>query len=233
MILFSEIFERAVNLFDDPDIRYNYMKNPAGFQQDMRPFLINGLNKFVNPTEITDRLAVYSSPVGKMEIIDGDNTDTYALVSSPVENSAFTFKCEGEFLKGSYDRETNSVIMERPILSTEKLTVIWYYAGAFEDDFSNLFGSNSASFNRAILEKVKNILAYAVLAAWGDNEMNRAIEFRNNLSDADFTFYSPANSARAKTEWHNQIHRDLDTLISELNWTLGSTPRGGSRFGKR
>ena len=58
MILFSEIFERAVNLFDDPSIRYNYIKNPAGFQQDMRPFLINGLNKFVNPTEITDRLAV-------------------------------------------------------------------------------------------------------------------------------------------------------------------------------
>ena len=204
MILFSEIFERAVNLFDDPDIRYNYMKNPAGFQQDMRPFLINGLNKFVNPTEITDRLAVYSDPVGKMEIIDGDNTDTYALVSNPVENSAFTFQCEGEFLRGSYDRETNCVVLERPILSTEKLTVVWYYAGAFE-----------------------------VLAAWGDNEMNRAIEFRNNLSDADFTFYSPANSARAKTEWHNQIHRDLDTLISELNWTLGSTPRGGSRFGKR
>ena len=42
MILFSEIFDRAVNLFDDPDIRRDYVLDPAGFQQEMRPFLING-----------------------------------------------------------------------------------------------------------------------------------------------------------------------------------------------
>ena len=79
MILFSEIFDRAVNLFDDPDIRRDYVLDPAGFQQEMRPFLINGLHKWTSPTEITDRLAVYSDAVGKVEIIDGENIDTYAL----------------------------------------------------------------------------------------------------------------------------------------------------------
>ena len=60
MILFSEIFDRAVNLFDDPDIRRDYVLDPAGFQQRMRTFLVNGLSKWTSPTEITDRLASYT-----------------------------------------------------------------------------------------------------------------------------------------------------------------------------
>lgn len=62
--------------------------------------------------------------------------------------------------------------------------------------------------------------------------MNRALEMRNIFSDSDLGFYSPANSARAKTEWHNQINKDMDTLVSELTWRIQGTPRGGSNFGK-
>ena len=196
MILFSEIFDRAVNLFDDPDIRRDYVLDPAGFQQEMRPFLINGLHKWTSPTEITDRLTVYSDAVGKVEIIDGEDIDTYALASHPVENSAFSYRICGKLVRGEYDHETNTVKI------------------------------------RAMLEKVKNILAYGVLSAWGDVEMNRAIEMRNIFSDSDLGFYSPANSAKAKVEWHNQINHDMDTLISELTWRIGSTPGGGYRFGK-
>lgn len=230
MILFSEIFDRAVNLFDDPDIRRDYVLDPAGFQQEMRPFLINGLHKWTSPTEITDRLAVYSDPVGKVEIIDGEDIDTYALASHPVENSAVSYRICGKPVRGEYDPETNTVKIERPVLETEKLIVTWYYAGAFEADFKGVFRGD---FNmRAMLEKVKNILAYGVLSAWGDVEMNRAIEMRNIFSDSDLGFYSPANSAKAKVEWHNQINHDMDTLISELTWRIGSTPGGGYRFGK-
>lgn len=230
MILFSEIFDRAVNLFDDPDIRRDYVLDPAGFQQEMRPFLINGLHKWTSPTEITDRLAVYSDAVGKVEIIDGEDTDTYVLASRPVENSAFSYRICGKPVKGEYDPETHTVKIERPVLETEKLVVAWYYAGAFEADFKGVFRGD---FNmRAMLGKVKNILAYGVLSAWGDVEMNRAIEMRNIFSDSDLGFYSPANSAKAKVEWHNQINHDMDTLISELTWRIGSTPGGGYRFGK-
>ena len=108
MILFSEIFDRAVNLFDDPDIRRDYVLDPAGFQQEMRPFLINGLHKWTSPTEITDRLTVYSDAVGKVEIIDGEDIDTYALASHPVENSAnfiipeiFYIVFDSTFLEGN------------------------------------------------------------------------------------------------------------------------------------
>ena len=49
MILFEDIFNRAVNLFDDPDIRRAYELNPVEFSQTMRPYLINGLGMFANP----------------------------------------------------------------------------------------------------------------------------------------------------------------------------------------
>lgn len=230
MILFSEIFDRAVNLFDDPEIRFMYVKDPVRFQQQMRPFLINGLNKWTSPTEITDRLSHYSEAEGKVEIIDGNNLSTYALVSTPVENSVFSYRCKDEYLNGTYNKDDNTVTFDRPILADEKVIVAWYYAGAFLDDFADLFRSDFPS--SALMEKVKNILAHGILSSWGDVEMNRATELRNTLSDADLKFYSPASSAKAKVEWHDQINRDMDTLISELNWRIGSTPYGGSRFGK-
>ena len=49
MILFNEIFARAVNLFDDPDINYAYVNNKVSFSKLMRPYLINGISKFTNP----------------------------------------------------------------------------------------------------------------------------------------------------------------------------------------
>ena len=124
MILFSEIFDRAVNLFDDPDIRQNYVINPAGFQKDMRPLLINGLNKWTSPSEITDKLSIYSDAQGKAEIIEGNDIDTYTLESHPVDNAAITFKCNGKCIRGQYIKETNQVIFERPILSSETAMVI-------------------------------------------------------------------------------------------------------------
>lgn len=230
MILFSEIFDRAVNLFDDPEIRFMYVKDPVRFQQQMRPFLINGLNKWTSPTEITDRLSHYSEAEGKVEIIDGNNLSTYALVSIPVENSVFSYRCKDEYLHATYNKDDNTVTFDRPILADEKVIVAWYYAGAFLDDFADLFRGDFPS--SALMEKVKNILAHGILSSWGDVEMNRATELRNTLSDADLKFYSPASSAKAKVDWHDQINRDMDTLISELNWRIGSTPYGGSRFGK-
>lgn len=230
MILFSEIFKRAVFLFDDPDIRHDYVMNPVGFQQEMRPLLINGLNKWTHPTEITDRLSVYSDPIGKSELIEGDGSATYTLGSTPVDNAVFSFKCGTEFLMGTYNKEDNTVTLSRTISTTETVIVSWYYAGAFEADFSSIFRADISS--ASIIEKTKNILAHALLSAWGDVEMNRALEMRNIFSDSDLGFYSPANSARAKTEWHNQINHDMDTLISELSWRIGATPRGGYNFGK-
>ena len=233
MIYFSDIFDRAFNLFSDPDIDQKYYNDQAGFQSDMLDFLIIGKNKFVSPVAITDKLNVYDAAVGYTESDSGDGSSKYVLeqqVANGGVGVGFTYRIGDEKVFGSYDPTDNSVTFSRPVESNETWVVSWFYGGAFTADFSGCFRSD---FNMdAIMEKIINILAYALLSAWGDKEVGRVLEVRNILTDTDFNIYSPANSAKAKVEWRNQMNRDMDTLISELNWMILSTPKGGSRFGK-
>ena len=233
MIQFYDIFERAFNLFSDPDIDRKYYNDQAGFQSDMLDFLILGRNKFTSPTAITDKLHICASPVGYEESDSGDGTAKYVLeqeVANGGVGVGFTYRIGKEKVRGVYDATDNSVTFERDVTTEETWTVSWFYAGAFTSDFS---GCLRPEFPMdAIMDKVINILAYALLSAWGDKEVGRVLEVRNILTDTDFKMYSPANSARAKVEWRNQMNRDMDTLVSELNWRIMATPRGGSSFGK-
>ena len=233
MIYFYDIFEIAISLFDDPDLSAEYYADQASFQADMRDFLLIGKNKFTQPTAITDKLIEYTEAEGFCESDSGNGTDTYTLqetVSNNGKKVGFTFRVNGEPIGASYDAQNNTVIFDRNIEANETWTVSWFYAGAFTADFSNCFRSDFPM--DAIMDKIVTILAYGLLSAWGDKEVGRVLEVRNILTDHDFKMYSPANSARAKVEWRNQMNRDMDTLISELNWRIMSTPRGGSRFGK-
>lgn len=233
MIYFSEIFDRAFNLFADPDIEKKYFNDRAGFQKDMLDYLIIGKNKFVSPVAITDRLVEMDKAVGKYEEDSGDGGNEYVLESeipNRGEGVGFTFFINKEKVFGVYNPENNSVRFERNVSTTDTWGVCWFYAGAFTADFSKCFRADYSM--DAIMDKIINILAYGLLSAWGDKEVGRVLDVRNILTDHDFQMYSQANSARAKVEWRNQMNKDMDTLISELNWMILSTPRGGSRFGK-
>ena len=232
MIAFSEIFDSAVNLFDDPDIRQMYVSDPVGFQQSMRPYLLKGKDEFTHPIVVADKLAVYSEPQGSLEEMEGDGTAVYNLSTTPVAGAAFTFRVNGyPVLGGTYNPETNSVVFPEAVESGTPISVAWYYAGAFTEDFND-WGFRGDYNIAGLMAKVKNILATSVAVAWSLNEMNRALEIRNILSDADLSFYSPANSAQAKTQWHTAIQREMDSLEAQLNWRIYATPPGGSRFGK-
>lgn len=215
MIYFDEIFNRAYTLFDDPDISEHYMYDQAGFQREMLEFLKIGKNKFTSPTAITDKLIIFDGPEGKLEIIEGTGSDTYVLESQPHEHSAFSFAIGKEYVRGTYDKENNKVTFDRVIPEGETASVAWFYAGAFTADFSKALRTDFPM--NAIMDKVINILAYATLSAWADKEVGRVIEVRNILTDHDFKMYSPANSANAKVAWRDQMNRDMDTLVSELN----------------
>lgn len=233
MILFSEIFDRAFNLFDDPDISQKYYYDKAGFQHIMLQYLLIAKDKFTSPTVIVDKLHQIDSPIGYNESDVGNDSSTYVLnneVANKGVGVGFTYKIGKEFVEGSYDPETNSVTFARNVSTSEEWSVSWFYAGAFTADFSDGFRADIPL--EPILDKIINILAYGTLSVWGDKEVGRVLEVRNILTDHDFQMYSPANSARAKVEWRNQMNRDMDTLIAELNWRIMGTPTGGSRFGK-
>lgn len=123
MIYFRDIFDRAFSLFDDPDISTKYYIDDAGFQADMLDYLIIGKNKFNSPTAITDKLIICDGPSGEMITIDGEDTATYVLESRPKEGSGFTFRIEGEKVRGTYNPENNSVTFSRSVLKGETCSV--------------------------------------------------------------------------------------------------------------
>lgn len=232
MIQFSEIFDLAVNLFDDPDIRLMYVEDPVGFQQSMRPYLIKGKDEFTHPIVIADKLAAVSDPQGSLEEFEGSGAQSYGLSTEPVPGAAMTFRVNGVPVQGgSYDPVSKEATFPEPVPVGAAASVAWYYAGAFTENFND-WGFRGDYNIAGLMAKVKNILATSVAVAWSLNEMNRALEIRNILSDADLSFYSPANSAQAKTEWHKAVQREMDSLESQLNWRIYATPLGGSRFGK-
>lgn len=215
MILFYDIFKKAVNLFDDPDLRFAYVNNPVSFARRMREYLLSGMHLFVSPTTIVDKLSIYDDEEGMREEIDGEETESYQLSTTPNENAVFSYKIGKEYVHASYDKETNTVTFERAIKSGETCTIEWYYPGAFTADFSNCLRSDLPI--DVFLNYIINALAKSIACMWDEEEMNRALENRNILSDTDFKLYSPANSAKSKIEHHQQMLRELDTLLSELN----------------
>lgn len=233
MIPFSAIFEKAFNLFDDPDINKLYYYDGAGFQRLMLQYLMIAKDKFTSPTVIVSKLCECDAPVGFSETDNGNGTDTYVLeqrVANDGANVGFTFRIGREYVTGEYNPLDNSVKFPRAVAEGETWTVSWFYAGGFTADFQS--GLRKDIPYQYVMDKIINILAYGILSVWGDKEVGRVLEVRNVLTDTDFAMHSPANSARAKVEWRNQMNRDMDTLISELNWRIMGTPTGGSRFGK-
>ena len=219
MILFSEIFARAIRLFDDPEINRLYATNQVAFAKKMRPFLVNGLGKFVTPIIIASMTNDYDDADGKIEIFDGADTDTYTLSTIPAENAELCCMIDGkiDFL-ATYNAETQSVTFSKVVTSEQQCSVEWYYAGAFTADFtkSGAFGTNSAT----VVEQTKNILAHCLALSWAEQSKNFLLDIRNWLQDTDFKLYSPAHAIESKIKWHKDVERGLDDLTNSLGWLV-------------
>ena len=230
MILFSEIFKRAVKLFDDPDINRLYATNPVAFAKKMRPFLINGLGKFTTPLLIASQMNQYDEPIGRMEVFEGTGTDTYVLTTVPAENSDMTFMIEGKpDLMAIYNSETKTVQFSRAVEVGQQCSVEWYYAGAFTADLTKI---GAAANDATILEQTKNILAHCLLLSWAEQSKNFLLDIRNWLQDTDFKLYSPGNTLSSKVNWYNEIDTELATSMNALGWALRTlaTYRAGGRI---
>lgn len=230
MILFEDIFNRAVNLFDDPDIQRAYELNPVEFSKTMRPYLINGLGMFANPTTVSSRFSDYTEAQGKLEVFDGDGGATYTLSTVPVDNSVMSFfigKTPDPLAE--YDPTTQKVTFSTNVPVGTSCSCEWYYAGEFKADFTGFSSNISPSF---IASRTKDILAHCLLLGWAENEKNFMLDIRNILTDTDFKLHSPANSVRAKTEWYQNIREGLNDLTQKLSWDLWSGAIGGRQIGK-
>lgn len=230
MILFEDIFNRAVNLFDDPDIQRAYELNPVEFSKIMRPYLINGLGMFANPTTVSSRLTNYSEAQGKLEVFEGNGGATYTLSTTPLEKSSLSFFIgKTPDPMAEYDAESGTVTFSKDVPVGTNCSAEWYYAGEFNINFNGFSSNISPLF---IENRTKDILAHCLLLGWAENEKNFLLDIRNILTDTDFKLHSPANSVRAKTEWYQNIRDGLNDLTQKLSWDLWSGAIGGKQIGK-
>lgn len=223
MILFKDIYARAINLFDDPDYDRAYVQNIVRFEKMMYPHLLDGFQLFTNPTSIAWALVDQTSPSGQMEIFSGEGVvdNTVILSTTPLPNSDFVCMINGEVdLGAEIDLKTNKIRFSKEITSKDEVSVEWYFCGQFNTDFI----SSSAPFVSTSLigSKVVDILARALVISWAEKNKNFILEIRNVLTDTDFKIYSPANAIKSKIDWVKNLIWELDTLQTKLAWDVRS-----------
>ena len=231
MLLFKDIYNKAVNLFDDPIIQKAYVEDTVRWEKLMYPYLQNGVALFVNPTKIAYLLIDQTPPQGKFELFEGNGTDTYTLSTTPIEESDFSFMIDGVYDYGAtYDSATKTVKFSKSVPVGSQCSAEWYYAGKFNTDFKPAASPTVPA--SVIAYKVKEILSRALVLNWATDEQNFLLDIKNVLTDTDFKIYSPANSIRAKVEWKKSIEYEFDTLKNNLGWELFSRRHhGGSYYG--
>ena len=229
MILFSDIFDRAIFLFDDPDLNYYYNCDPVGFQKIMTRYLLDGKDRFSSPIEVACHLTNYSALQSAKDELVGTGSEA-VLVDvdfDPVENSVFTFKINGVVdPEAVYDSDTRTITFSKVVPEGTPCSIEYCFAGAFTDDFVWSYSAKYLS-SSVINERVVDILAHCTLLAWVNKEKNFVLDIRNLLTDTDFKIYSPANSIRAKVDWFKNVQAELDDLIGKLGWDMRGTRKGG------
>lgn len=230
-ISFDEIFSRAVVLFDDPDIRRDYVFDSVKFQKRMRSYLIGGLGKFSNPSIVASKLSKYNEQDGFLEEWDGDGSNVYILSSEPKSNSALVCKINGKpDLQATYNPTDKSVTFSHNVEKGETCSAEWYYAGGFSSDLEKTV-FNSYLNKNSIMERVKDILAHCLCTCYAEKNKNFILEIRNTLNNTDWKIASPANSTKSKIDWYNNCRAELDDLTNKLGWDMLSISVRGSRLG--
>lgn len=229
MLEFKTIYNKAINLFDDPIIQKAYVEDTVRWEKLMYPYLENGVVLFNSPTKIAYLLTNQTSPDGSIQIFEGNGTATYELSTTPKAGSDFSFIINGLYdYMAQYDESTNSVTFSKPVSVGSKCSVEWYYPGCFNTDFAKAATPTAPA--DVIAFKVKEILSRALVLNWATNEQNFLLDIKNLLTDTDFKLYSPANSVRAKVEWKKSIEWEFDTMKNNLGWELYDRKQHGGNF---
>lgn len=231
-ILFSDIYTKAIALFDDPKITIAYQTNIIQFDKLMYTYLQNAISMFNNPVSIGMRLATYNEPVGTMEIFEGDGETSTFTLDENFEirpNSHYCF-IEGNIkVQGDFDEETRTVKFPDILPKGQQYAFEQYYVGEFTGDFSGL-NQNTSQGNTLIINSIKDILARLLVKSWAESERNLLMDIRNILQDSDFKLTSNARILESKNKWIDQLEWEVLQYQNRLAWNIrfmkGSTHIG-------
>ena len=221
-ILFSDIYTKAIALFDDPKITVAYQTNIIQFDKIMYTYLQNAISMFNNPVSVGMRLSMYNEPVGTMEIFEGDGENSPFVLDDEFEikpNSEYCY-IEGDIMvKGKLDIENRTVAFPDVLEEGQQYAFEQYYVGEFLDEFKDL-NKNTRAGNSLIIGEIKDILARLLVRAWAENERNMVTEIRNVLQDSDFKLTSNASILNSKNKWIDQLASEILQHQNRLAWNI-------------
>ena len=226
MIQFSDIYERTVNLIDDPDINRAYLTNTIEFQKIMYNFLINGLSYITHPIKVTDALAQYDKPTGETEVGACEaGKQTYEVSMEIPEDAEVVFYIDTPNKKGvlvkqqaeaTYDATDKTVTFVKPVSDGEQYEIEWYKAGEFTADFAQAGAAIGSSMTKRVIE----LLARTTVIAWAECKQNDLLEGMINIYQAEFKTYSPANLLSEKRKLVESSRFEIYSLQNRLDWDL-------------
>ena len=217
-IMFNEIYDKAIGLFDDPKLTIAYRTNKVLFYKLMYPFLNNSFALFTNPLQIANELSDYTEPSGTMEIFESDGkTKEFKLSFQPQENSVFQFLANGSIIEAEYNKETNVVTFSKEIEQGQEYSIEAYFCGCFNSDF-NL--TNKTVTNNAIKLQIADILARFIVIAWGEKTRNFLLDIQNILTDTDFQLHPQSQALKSKIAWLEQLQEEICRFQNKLGMAI-------------
>lgn len=224
-ILFSDIYEKAIALFDDPKITVAYQTNIIQFDKLMYTYLQNAITMFHNPASIALKLASYNEPSGVMQVWVSDGANSTLKLDDAFEikeNSEYLF-VEGELtVEGVLDKDSRTVTFPDVLPEGKEYAFEQYYVGEFLDTFTN-FNKKVPGSDTMVQNTIKDILARLLVRAWGEGERNLLLDIRNILQDTDFKLTPNNRILDSKNEWIDQLDSEIFQLQNRLAWMIRFT----------
>lgn len=224
-ILFSDIYEKAIALFDDPKITVAYQTNIIQFDKLMYTYLQNAITMFHNPASIALKLASYNEPSGVMQVWVSDGVNSTLKLDDAFEikeNSEYLF-IEGELtVEGILDKDSRTVTYPDVLPEGKEYAFEQYYVGEFLDTFTN-FNKKVPGSDAMVQNTIKDILARLLVRAWGEGERNLLLDIRNILQDSDFKLTPNNRILDSKNEWIDQLDSEIFQLQNRLAWMIRFT----------
>lgn len=204
---YSNIYVRAINLFDDPKITSAFENNPIDFYQIMYGYLNNAIPLFITPTAMQAKLNDRTKPTGQTELFDGNGlTNSFHLSTTPPTGAMFNYIVGNAVATGNFNYLTNNATLDViPPIGTHNVSIEWYADG---------------QFNQTLIDRQEMILALQLVRCWGEKEKNFLMDIRRLLQDTDFKLISEANSTNSKTNWFATIREEAEKEMNNYAWDV-------------
>lgn len=221
-ILFSDIYGKAIALFDDPKITIAYETNKIQFHKLMYTYLQNAIAMFTNPASVGIRLVDYNVPRGTMEVFESDGEETTFSLSEDfeiVDNALYNYIQGTQLVHGNFNAEERTVTFPDVIPPGQQYAFEQYYVGEFTNEFVNIQGKTAVG-NTLIVEEIKDILARLLVKAWAESERNLLLDIRNLMQDSDFKITGNDRILKSKNLWVDQLDTEIMQLQNKLAWNI-------------